>query len=113
MAQASAGDRSNWRSVIPLFLAGDRHRLSDRVDDPTMTARRDHHQTASLHDLTRRVLVGMTVVDQSAAPLVLGEMIDRDWLDQSIGQNSQLDKRQERRASLFDFSARVGVDFQP
>src|ERR1700758_2923598 len=65
---------------------GDRHRLPDRVDDATMAAGRDDYQAASLHDITRRMLVGMTVGHEAAAPLILAEVIRGGWLDQCVGQ---------------------------
>jgi hypothetical protein len=58
----------------------DRRHLSDRVDDATM-AQDDHHQAASLHDTTRRMLIAMAVGDHASAPLNLAEVIGGRRLD--------------------------------
>ena len=54
---------------VQLVDVRDRHRGPDRVDDAAMAARRDDDEPAALHDIAGRVLVGVAVGDEPAAPL--------------------------------------------
>src|ERR1700730_14870125 len=62
-----------------------RHRGVDGIEHPAMAAGGDHHQAPPLHDIAGGMLIGMPVGDESPAPLILREVIDRGWFDQSVG----------------------------
>src|SRR3954447_12599709 len=53
-----------------------------------MAAGRDHDQTTALHNIAGRMLIGMTIRHQSAAPLGVAEVIDRGRLNQRVGQDT-------------------------
>ena len=52
-----------------------------------MPARRNDDEPASLDDIAGRVLIGVTVGDEAAAPLRVAVMIGRGRLDEGVGQH--------------------------